>query len=207
MLSMNTYSPFQRTNKLKPSSLSENLPIDKRGRRMQKLLIEYRMYFTRTGDDVDEMVNFFGDGSVFGLESGGQDGDSAHGCSVSGLDHDAFGRSLHGVGREERHVSERRKEEIDPIVITKISSNHIAATYQTLTKHTRPDQNPHDHAAPIPGFHGIFVGKLVGSQLRFGFSGQRGVVNFEVGRLHNANIGWNSITGLDLGRGGGKDEV
>ena len=65
----------------------------------------YKRYQALTGDDVDEMVDFFSDGRVFGFEAGSQDGDSAHGSSVSGLNDDSFGRTLDGVGGEKRHVS------------------------------------------------------------------------------------------------------
>merc|ERR1712242_244497 len=57
-----------------------------------------------TGDDVDEVSNFFGNGSLVRSQTGGETGNSAHDGVVSDVNNDTHGGSFHGVGGEESKI-------------------------------------------------------------------------------------------------------
>ena len=57
-----------------------------------------------TGDDVDEMLDFLGDGRVTGVDVGGEGGDAAHDGVVTASDNDTTSGTLDAVGWEEGNV-------------------------------------------------------------------------------------------------------
>ena len=57
-----------------------------------------------SGDDVDEMFDFLGDGSLSAAQSGSQSGDAAHDRVVSAADDDTASGAFDGAGREEGQI-------------------------------------------------------------------------------------------------------
>ena len=57
------------------------------------------------GDDVDEVLDFLGNGGLTTLQTRGESSDSSHDCVVSDVDDHPNAGPLHGVGREEGKVS------------------------------------------------------------------------------------------------------
>ena len=51
-----------------------------------------------TGDDVDEMLDFLGDGRVTGVDVGGEGGDAAHDGVVTASDNNTTSGTLDAVG-------------------------------------------------------------------------------------------------------------
>ena len=57
-----------------------------------------------SGDDVDEMLNFLGNGSLSSLKTRSKSSNPAHHSVVSNVDHHSNAGALNSVGREETNV-------------------------------------------------------------------------------------------------------
>ena len=73
-----------------------------------------------SGDDVDEVSNLLGDGSLVTLQTGGQTSNPAHDSVVADIDDHSDTSSLHGVSREEADVLSFQR-----IVMSELWSSHL----------------------------------------------------------------------------------